>query len=335
MGSATPLLEVRGLETAFETVEGTVRPVGRVDLVIHEGEIVGLVGETGSGKTVLARSLMNRVRPPGRVVGGSVRYRGKELLGQTEATLQKVRGAEIAWIGSNPRSALDPVQRVGRQLADVVRAQAGCSRSEAWARGIELLARVQIPDPARRMAAYPHELSGGMAQRVIVAMALAHDPRLLIADEPTFGLDVTIQIQILDLIRDLARDTGAAALLVTQDLAVVAHYCDTVLVMYAGEIVEQGSLRDIVRNPVHPYARGLLASTIHRSKRGQRLETIPGTPPSLDKPPHNCSFAPRCGFAESRCTEALPPNVAIGAGRFARCILPEATESAAKTVVAP
>ena len=319
MGSATPLLEVRGLETAFETVEGTVRPVGCVDLVIHEGEIVGLVGETGSGKTVLARSVMNRVRPPGRVVGGSVRYRGKELLGQTEATLQKVRGAEIAWIGSNPRSALDPVQRVGRQLADVVRAQAGCSRTEAWARGIELLARVQIPDPARRMAAYPHELSGGKAQRVIVAMALAHDPRLLIADEPTFGLDVTIQIQILDLIRDLARDTGAAALLVTQDLAVVAHYCDTVLVMYAGEIVERAPVARFFERAVHPYSLALLRAAF--AARGEeRGLALSGGPPRFLALPPGCKFHPRCPLAVATCRSVEPVLEAMEPEHWVRCL---------------
>jgi peptide/nickel transport system ATP-binding protein/oligopeptide transport system ATP-binding protein len=316
---ATPLLEARGLETAFETFEGIARPVAGVDLVIHEGEIVGLVGETGSGKTVLARSLMNRVRPPGRIVGGSVLYRGRELLGQTEATLQRIRGAEIAWIGSNPRSALDPVQRLGSQLADVVRSHGGCSRAEAWTRSVELLTRVQIPDPARRMAAYPHELSGGMAQRVVIAMALAHDPRVLIADEPTFGLDVTIQVQILDLIRDLARDTGTAALLVTQDLAVVAHYCDTVLVMYAGEIVEQAPVARFFVRAVHPYSLALLRAAF--AARGEeRGLALRGGPPRLLALPPGCKFNPRCPVAVAECRSLEPVLEAIDVDHRVRCL---------------
>jgi peptide/nickel transport system ATP-binding protein len=194
-----------------------------------------------------------------------------------------------------------------------------------------MLEVVRIPSAKRRLEAYPHEMSGGMRQRAMIALALACKPKILLADEPTTALDATVQIQILLLLRELQREFSMSVIFVTHDIGVAIEICDRVAVMYAGQIVEQGTLRDIVRKPVHPYARGLLASTIHGAKRGERLETIPGTPPSLDKAPHNCSFAPRCGFAEARCTEALPPNVEIGAGRFARCILPEM----AKTVVAP
>jgi len=316
---AAPLLEARGLETQFTTFDGTAKPVNRVDLVIHEGEIVGLVGETGAGKTVLARSLVNRVRPPGRIVGGSVRYRGTDLLSQTEAALRAVRGTDIAWIGSNPRSSLDPVRSVGRQLVDVVRAHTKCSRGEARTRGVELLTRVQIPDPAQRMTAYPHELSGGMAQRVVVAMALAHDPRLLIADEPTFGLDVTIQIQILDLIRDLARDTRAAALLVTRDLAVVAHYCDTVAVMYAGEIVEQAAVGRFFARAMHPYSLALLRSAF--AARGEeRGLALRGASPRLLALPSGCTFHPRCPMAEAACRRVAPTLEDADVGHRVRCL---------------
>src|SRR5271165_7322695 len=228
-----------------------------------------------------------------------------------------------------PMTALDPVCTIGRQIVETIRRHEPVSRADAERRALDLPEVVRIPSARRRLEAYPHEMSGGMRQRAMIALALACKPKILLADEPTTALDATVQIQILLLLRELQREFGMSVIFVTHDIGVAIEICDRVAVMYAGQIVEQGSLRDIVRKPVHPYARGLLASTIHGAKRGARLETIPGTPPSLDKPPHNCSFAPRCGFAEGRCTEALPPNVEIGPGRFARCILPETT----KTVV--
>jgi peptide/nickel transport system ATP-binding protein/oligopeptide transport system ATP-binding protein len=319
MAAAALLLEARQLETEFTTFEGTTRPVNAVDLAIHEGEIVGLVGETGAGKTVLARSLVNRVTAPGRIVGGRVLYRGTDLLRLAEVGLRAIRGREIAWIGSNPRGSLDPVQTVGRQLVDVVRAHSRRPYADAWARGVDLLRSVQIPDPVRRMAAYPHELSGGMAQRVVVAMALAHDPRLLIADEPTFGLDVTIQVQILDLIRDAARSTGAAALLVTQDLAVVAHYCDTVMVMYAGEIVEQAPVSRFFASAIHPYSLALLRSAF--AARGEeRGMTMRGVPPRLLSLPSGCKFHPRCPVAQEQCRMASPTLEVASADHHVRCL---------------
>jgi oligopeptide/dipeptide ABC transporter ATP-binding protein len=319
MAGPAPILEARGLETEFVTFDGTARPVRGVDLVIHEAEIVGLVGESGSGKTILARSLMNRVRAPGRIVGGSVRYFGSDILTPPGAAPRGGRTAPIAWIGSNPRSSLNPVQSIGGQLVDVVRAHLTCSRREAWARGIELLTIVQIPDPAQRMSAYPHELSGGMAQRVVVAMSLAHDPRLLIADEPTFGLDVTIQIQILDLIRDLVRGKGRAALLVTRDLAVVAHYCDTVAVMYAGQIVEQAPVGRFFAGAVHPYSLALLRSAF--AARGEeRGSALRGTPPSLLALPTGCAFHPRCAMAEADCRSVVPALEAVAGEHRVRCL---------------
>jgi peptide/nickel transport system ATP-binding protein len=234
-------------------------------------------------------------------------------------------------IFQEPALALDPVYTIGRQIAETVMRHEGKSFAEGKARALEMLEVVRIPSAKRRLEAYPHEMSGGMRQRAMIALALACKPKILLADEPTTALDATVQIQILLLLRELQREFGMSVIFVTHDIGVAIEICDRVAVMYAGQIVEQGSLRDIVRNPIHPYGRGLLASTIHGAKRGERLETIPGTPPSLDQPPHNCSFAPRCSFAEARCTEALPPNVEIGAGRFARCILPQA----ARTVVAP
>jgi peptide/nickel transport system ATP-binding protein len=234
-------------------------------------------------------------------------------------------------IFQEPALALDPVYTIGRQIAETVMRHEGKSEKEATARALEMLEVVRIPSAKRRLDAYPHEMSGGMRQRAMIALALACKPKILLADEPTTALDATVQIQILLLLRELQREFGMSVIFVTHDIGVAIEICDRVAVMYAGQIVEQGALRDIVRTPVHPYARGLLASTVHGAKRGQRLETIPGTPPSLDKAPSNCSFAPRCGFAQARCTEALPPTVQIAPDRIARCILAEPAEAAAAT----
>jgi peptide/nickel transport system ATP-binding protein len=234
-------------------------------------------------------------------------------------------------IFQEPALALDPVYTIGQQIAESVMRHEGKSQTEARGRALEMLEVVRIPSAKRRLDAYPHEMSGGMRQRAMIALALACKPKILLADEPTTALDATVQIQILLLLRDLQREFGMSVIFVTHDIGVAIEICDRVAVMYAGQIVEQGSLSQIVRTPIHPYARGLLASTVHGAKRGQRLETIPGTPPSLDKAPVNCSFAPRCGFAEPRCVEQLPPNVQVGPDRIARCILAERTEAVAAT----
>ena len=330
----TNLVEINGLNVRF-TGERTVYAVNDLSLSLGQSEVLGLLGESGSGKSVTLRALMRLLPGKRTQITGSITVAGSDVLALSDDELSAFRGQTVSMIFQEPARALDPVYTIGRQIAETVMRLEGKSLAEGKARALEMLEVVRIPSARRRLDAYPHEMSGGMRQRAMIALALACKPKILLADEPTTALDATVQIQILLLLRELQREFGMSVIFVTHDIGVAIEICDRVAVMYAGEIVEQGSLRDIVRNPVHPYARGLLASTIHRSKRGQRLETIPGTPPSLDKPPHNCSFAPRCGFAESRCTEALPPNVAIGAGRFARCILPEAAKIAAKTVVTP
>ena len=251
------------------------------------------------------------------------------MLALDDEELSAFRGQTVSMIFQEPALALDPVYTIGRQIAETVMRHEGKSQSEAMARALDMLEVVRIPSAKRRLDAYPHEMSGGMRQRAMIALALACKPKILLADEPTTALDATVQIQILLLLRELQREFGMSVIFVTHDIGVAIEICDRVAVMYAGQIVEQGTLSQIVRSPVHPYARGLLASTVHGAKRGQRLETIPGTPPSLDKAPANCSFAPRCSFAEARCLEQMPPNVQIGPDRIARCILAERTEALA------
>jgi peptide/nickel transport system ATP-binding protein len=249
----------------------------------------------------------------------------------SEEQLADFRGQTVSMIFQEPALALDPVYTIGRQIAETVMRHERKSYSEARARALQMLEVVRIPSAKRRLDSYPHEMSGGMRQRAMIALALACKPKILLADEPTTALDATVQIQILLLLRELQREFGMSVIFVTHDIGVAVEICDRVAVMYAGQIVEQGTLRDVVRTPAHPYARGLLASTIHGAGRGQRLETIPGTPPSLDRPPHNCSFAPRCPLAEARCSEALPPDVRISPGRLARCFLAEHSPTVAAT----
>jgi peptide/nickel transport system ATP-binding protein len=326
----TNLVEIDGLNIRF-TGERTVYAVNDLSLSLGHSEVLGLLGESGSGKSVTLRALMRLLPKKRTQITGSVKVAGRDVLALSEDELSAFRGQTVSMIFQEPALALDPVYTIGRQIAETVMRHEGKSFAEGKARALEMLEVVRIPSAKRRLEAYPHEMSGGMRQRAMIALALACKPKILLADEPTTALDATVQIQILLLLRELQREFGMSVIFVTHDIGVAIEICDRVAVMYAGQIVEQGSLRDIVRNPIHPYGRGLLASTIHGAKRGERLETIPGTPPSLDQPPHSCSFAPRCSFAEARCTEALPPNVEIGAGRFARCILPQA----ARTVVAP
>jgi peptide/nickel transport system ATP-binding protein len=264
-------------------------------------------------------------------ITGRIKVLGRDVLALDDDELSAFRGQSVSMIFQEPGLALDPVYTIGRQIAETVMCHEGKSQADGRARALEMLEVVRIPSAKRRLDAYPHEMSGGMRQRAMIALALACRPKILLADEPTTALDATVQIQILLLLRELQREFGMSVVFVTHDIGVAIEICDRVAVMYAGQIVEQGSLRQIVRSPVHPYARGLLASTVHGAKRGERLETIPGTPPSLDKAPVNCSFAPRCGFAEARCADALPPNVRIGPDRTARCILAERSETVALT----
>jgi peptide/nickel transport system ATP-binding protein len=321
-----PLLEIDNLSTHYISAQGTrvVRAVDDVSLRINAGETIGIVGESGSGKSTLALSILRVLPTAAQIVSGQMWFEGQDLVRKTDAEMRHVRGKRIAMILQDPMASLNPLFTIGNQVAEPIRVHEGAPRSVAWRRARELLKAVRIPSPETRLTQYPHEMSGGMRQRAMIALALACRPKILLADEPTTALDATVQIQILLLLRELQREFGMSVIFVTHDIGVAIEICDRVAVMYAGQIVEQGTLRDIVRSPVHPYARGLLASTIHGAKRGARLETIPGTPPSLSEQPHNCSFAPRCSAAQPRCLEQLPPNVEVGPGRVARCVLAEA-----------
>jgi peptide/nickel transport system ATP-binding protein len=316
------LVEIKNLNIRF-TGERTVYAVNDLSLSLGDGEVLGLLGESGSGKSVTLRALMRLLPKKRTQISGAVRVMGRDVLALSDEALSAFRGQTVSMIFQEPALALDPVYSVGRQIVETVIRHEGKSFAEARARALEMLDIVRIPSPTRRFDAYPHEMSGGMRQRAMIALALACKPKILLADEPTTALDATVQIQILLLLRELQREFGMSVIFVTHDIGVAIEICDRVAVMYAGQIVEQGTLRDVVKSPIHPYARGLLASTIHGARRGERLETIPGTPPSLDQPPHNCSFAPRCTLAQPACVEALPPNVATAPGRLARCILAE------------
>jgi len=326
----TDLVDISGLNIRF-TGERTVYAVNGLSLSLGDGEVLGLLGESGSGKSVTLRALMRLLPRKRTEITGSVKVLGRDVLAMSEEQLADFRGQTVSMIFQEPALALDPVYTIGRQIAETVMRHERKSYAEARARALEMLEVVRIPSARRRLDSYPHEMSGGMRQRAMIALALACKPKILLADEPTTALDATVQIQILLLLRELQREFGMSVIFVTHDIGVAVEICDRVAVMYAGQIVEQGTLRDVVRAPVHPYSRGLLASTIHGAGRGQRLETIPGTPPSLDRPPHNCSFAPRCPLAEARCSEALPPDVWISPGRLARCVLAEHSPTVAAT----
>jgi oligopeptide/dipeptide ABC transporter ATP-binding protein len=288
------LLDVRGLHTSFATRDGLVRAVDGVDFHVDRGEIMGLVGESGCGKSVSALSLMGLVARPGKVDAGEAIFNGRDLLTLPARQLRALRGDRISMIFQQPTSSLNPVYSIGWQLAEALRLHRKLTKRGAKDRAAELMEMVGIPDPVRRLASYPHSLSGGMAQRVMIAMALACEPELLIADEPTTALDVTIQAQILDLMRDLQRETGTAIILITHDLGVVAEMADRVAVMYAGEIVEQTDVRSLFASPKHPYTQGLIGSVPTLGQVKAELATIPGTVPNLIDLPPACRFAPRC-----------------------------------------
>jgi oligopeptide/dipeptide ABC transporter ATP-binding protein len=289
-----PLLEVRGLRTSFHTRDGVVRAVDGIDFHVDRGEIMGLVGESGCGKSVTSLTIMGLVAKPGRVEAGEVLFDGRDLLKLSSDEMRRLRGDQMSMIFQQPTSSLNPVWDVGTQLIEVLRVHRSMKKGPAWARAKDLLAMVGIPDPGRRLKAYPHEMSGGMAQRVMIAMALACEPDLLIADEPTTALDVTIQAQILDLMRNLRDETGTAIILITHDLGVVAEMCDRVAVMYAGEIVEHTDVTSLFRDPLHPYTRGLIGSIPIVGDVKEELAVIPGSVPNLIDLPKGCRFAPRC-----------------------------------------
>jgi len=316
------LLEVKNLQTHFLTRGGVVRAVDGVSWDVEAGETVALVGESGCGKSVTALSIMRLVAPPaGRIVGGQVIFKGRDLLTLGEEAMRRVRGREIGMIFQEPMTSLNPVLTIGRQLTEGLEIHLGMSGDDAKRRAAELLGTVGIPDPARRLAQYPHQFSGGMRQRMMIAMALACDPPLVLADEPTTALDVTIQAQILELIQKLSDEFGTAVLLITHDLGIAAGMCDRVNVMYAGRIVETGSVDVMFEDPRMPYAWGLLDSLPRIDDiRGAKLRTIEGMPPLLISPPDACRFGPRCRYARDVCREDEPElTVRPGEGHYARC----------------
>ncbi len=312
------LLEVRGLHTYFYTYEGIVRAVNSVSYGLNRGEITGLVGESGSGKSVTAQSIIQLVKAPGKIVSGEVWLDGEDLMSFSQDEMQAVRGRKISMIFQEPRAALNPLFTVGDQISRVIQLREGCTRSVAESHAVDMMRAVEIADPERRASAYPHELSGGMCQRVMVAMALSANPLLLIADEPTTGLDVTVQAQVLDLIRTRVRSAGSACLFITHDLGVVAELCERVIVMYAGRVVEQGPVSEIFARPRHPYTQGLIASTL-RVDIDKPISTIPGTVPDAVHLPSGCAFHPRCPFAEDLCQQEEPAMVEAGPDHTTRC----------------
>ena len=314
------MLEVSHLTTVFDTARGPVPAVDDVSFDICAGETLGLVGESGSGKTVTALSIMRLVQPPGRIAAGSIVFQGRDLLACSEKEMQSVRGAAISLIFQEPSTALNPVFTVGNQIAETLVVHGRATKRAAKARAIELLQAVRIPDAAARVDDYPHQLSGGMRQRVLIAMALACKPSLVIADEPTTALDVTIQAQVLDLLREMKAAFNLSLLLITHDLGVVAETADRVAVMYAGRIVETGPVRTIFHDPQHPYTRGLLAS-IPGGAPGIRLRAIDGSVPLLGALPPGCAFNPRCPDRFHLCTSAPPPEYIVDAGHAVRCYL--------------
>ena len=299
-----PLLEIRDLHVSFRTENGLVRAVDGLSLTVENDDVVGIVGESGSGKTVSMMAVMRLIRDPNAIITGEVLLRGRDLMALPQSEMRAVRGAEIAMIFQDPMTALTPVYTVGWQIAEQLRAHRKMTRQEARRRSIELLAEVGIPNPDRRVDEYPHEFSGGMRQRVMIAMALSCNPSLLIADEPTTALDVTIQAQILELMKRLRRDHGSSILIITHDMGVVSDLAERVVVMYAGGVVEEGPKQAVFREPQHPYTWGLLDSIPRVGRtRGRRLTVIPGQPPSLLAPPPGCRFAPRCIYRFPSCDE--------------------------------
>jgi peptide/nickel transport system ATP-binding protein len=315
----TDLLRVDGLTVHFDTDEGAVEAVDGATFSIRSGEVFGLVGESGSGKSVTALSILRLLRPPGRIVSGRIEFEGRNLIALTEDEMRGVRGARISMVFQSPRTSLNPVVPVGVQLQRVIRLHAGLGARESRARALAMLRECGIAEVERRAAQYPHQLSGGLCQRVMIAMALATSPRLLIADEPTTGLDVSIAAQILDLLRDLGRRTGASILLITHDLGVVAGLCDRLAVMHAGQIVESAHVRGLFHAPAHPYTRALLRS-VPRVDREFTMEPIAGTVPSLLHPPPGCRFAPRCPLAMPECRRGRPETTALDTEHHVACL---------------
>jgi oligopeptide/dipeptide ABC transporter ATP-binding protein len=331
-----PLLEVRNLKVSFRTEDGTVRAVDGVSLTLAEGETLGIVGESGSGKSVTMMSVMRLITDPNARIEGEVIYKGRDLMALTQDQIRGVRGAGIAMIFQDPMTSLNPVYRVGWQIAEQIQAHDHVSKQAARARTIDLLKSVGIPHAGERVDDYPHQFSGGMRQRVMIAMALSCNPDVVIADEPTTALDVTIQAQILSLIRKLRDDFGTAVVLITHDMGVVAEMADRVAVMYAGRIVEQGSRRDVFYQPQHPYTWGLLGSIARLDRpKPRRLTAIPGLPPSLVNLPAGCAFGPRCAYRFPACGQTPALTDKLGNGHLDACHLDPQAKKDARASAAP
>ncbi len=315
------ILDVKDLRTHFFTPEGVVKAVDGISYDVREGETMALVGESGCGKSVSALSIMRLIpSPPGRIVGGTITFNGMDLSGLNDDEMRKVRGKEIAMVFQEPMTSLNPVLTIGRQLTETLEAHLHVSREASTTRAAEMLKLVGIPDPERRLSQYPHQFSGGMRQRVMIAMALICDPKLILADEPTTALDVTIQAQVLELMKELSRRLGVAMVIITHNLGVVARYADRVNVMYAGKIIESGKSQEIYHCPRHPYTLGLLRSVPRLDEpRAMKLEPISGQPPDLIHLPSGCSFQPRCRFADERCGAKSPPLIDCGEGHWCAC----------------
>ena len=317
------LLEIRNLSVELVTRHGVVRAVNNVDLQIEEGETLGLVGESGSGKTITCRAILRLLpRPAGRFTGGHIIYRGRDLLTLSEAEMRSLRGSEIAIIPQDPSTSLNPVFTTGKQIAESIRQHVRLAGRRLRERSTDLFKLVRIPAPDERLSSYPHEMSGGMRQRTVGAIAMSGEPRLILADEPTTSLDATIQSQYLDLLLDLQERTGVAILFVTHDFGIVGKVCDRVAVMYAGQVVEQGTTVEVFEKPAHPYTQGLLASVPSLDQRTARLNAIPGEPPALASTQVGCPFAPRCAIAETKCREQAPPRVEVSPRHAALCWKP-------------
>ncbi len=326
---SAPLVVVDGLTVTFHGPPA-VHAVNGVSFALKAGEVLGILGESGSGKSVTLKTLL-RINPEKRsTTAGRITVAEQNVLALSGRALTDYRGGVASMIFQDPMLALDPVYTIGDQIAESIVRHKGVSRTAAMAEALRMLERVRIPSPERRLKSYPHEMSGGMRQRAMIALALACGPKLLLADEPTTALDATVQIQILLLLRELQRELGMAAIFVTHDIGVAVEVADKLAVMYAGEFVETGAVRDVIRAPRHPYTRGLFAANLHGVQKGERLDAIPGAPPALHDKPKNCSFAPRCRFVEPRCVDERPPMVELGAERMVRCILAERTAAVAE-----
>ena len=316
-----PILSIHDLKVEFGTRQGVVKAVDGVSLNVYRGEVLGLVGESGSGKSVTGLSILGLIDPPGRIASGSIKLEGQELIGLPEHELRRLRGERMAMIFQDPMTTLNPVLRIDTQMIETIRAHEKVSEKAARSRAEEALKRVGIPSPADRLLTYPHQLSGGMRQRVAIAIALLMSPALLVADEPTTALDVTIQSQIIAEVQQLCAETGTALIWITHDLAVVAGLADRIAVMYAGRIVEEGDVDPVLDHPRHPYTYGLLGSAPSNNRRGEKLAQIPGMTPSLANLPPGCAFAPRCAFAQEDC-RVVPPALTHAGSRAWRCFHP-------------